>query len=984
VSNPNDPEQNSPNDSSDREATGDPGPPDTTTSEGGAAGESLSAGQQADDPPVDDPHATVLMSTREMPKLDGNWPADPDDPLVGSLLRNKWRVLGRIGSGSFGTVYKVEDVNGEWIEALKILSVDRLRGPDAENVRKRFLREAQIMKRLGSLSPHIVGLSTYEDDIEAGLIYFLMEHVEGRILSEVLLQDGPLGVERTIRIGLQVCDALIAAHESEEAVVHRDLKLENLMLTTDREGRESIKVLDFGIAKIAEQEQDSRLTGGGTLGTPGYAAPEQLRAGPVDGRTDLFAFGVILYSLVTGRNPWLGHLAYQPTNQTYELMAASDRAEVIPISQTGVEVPPRMVAIIMKLLQREPAARFQSARELRDALLTLGGGQLTTGGLHLTRESSSSGGSSSEPGRRLAAVWFADLVGYSTLSSQDEEAALALLDTFHKTARRVIEGGGGRIVQFIGDAAFAEFSSTQRAVGTAKDFLEAFAEDTAGYPFVTQLRIGVHVGDVLMAPDGDLFGDGVNIAARIQNEAEPGQILVSQDVWRQLRQRRDFGFIPIGERTLKGIGSPVSLFAVAEAGAVDTTGELGGGLRADTTTGLPTYPGTTSTRSGGKRSLKVAAAILLLAAVGGGGYFAINLGAGDGDPTARGSPSTDGSPVVSRADDSAEPTPGTEVVADVDPGRSGGAAPSGADPGATGSMSTDPDPTAADPTSADPRPTDGPAVGGRAGDASASDPPPTPPVSAVDPYRSRYEQLAETVSIVRRDAREGAHAGALGKLDDAEARWILATTAAREARYQGGFEHLQAAFGLFGEVVGDSDYLNRVDVARAAIDAALPGAQDSLVLEAAGFEAEADQAIADGRYPEGLHLLAQAAAALAETTRAPDEAAPATIVPHDVAAGVLGRLEAAIEAKDLERVGQVWTSMSDEQAEGFTQSFRSFRQFEVDFAVQGAAQNGDRIVVSVTTTYHINGDDSSLAQTFEMAERGGRWVIVEDRVAPGR
>jgi hypothetical protein len=549
----------------------------------------------------------------------------------------------------------------------------------------------------------------------------------------------------------------------------------------------------------------------------------------------------------------------------------------------------------------------------------------------------------------------------------------------------VIEGGGGRIVQFIGDAAFAEFSSTQRAVGTAKDFLEAFAEDTAGYPFVTQLRIGVHVGDVLMAPDGDLFGDGVNIAARIQNEAEPGQILVSQDVWRQLRQRRDFGFVPIGERTLKGIGSPVSLFAVAEAGAVDTTGELGGGFRADTTTGLPTYPGTTSTRSGGKRGLKVAAAILLLAAVGGGGYFAINLGAGDRDPTARGSPSTEGSPVASRADGSAEPPPGADVVADMDMGRSGGAAASGADPGASDLTSTDPDPTAADPTSTDPRPTGEPAVGGRAGDASASDPPPTPPVSAVDPYRSRYEQLAETVSMARRDAREGAHAGARGKLDDAEARWILATAAAREARYQGGFEHLQAAFGLFGEVVSDSDYLNRVDVARAAIDAARPGAGDSrLVLEAAAFEAEADRAIADGRYSEGLRLLGQAEAALAEATRAPDEAAPATIVPHDVAADVLGRLEAAIEAKDLERVGQVWTSMSDEQAQGFTQSFRSFRQFEVDFAVQSAAPDGDRIVVSVTTTYHINGDDSSLAQTFEMAERGGSWVIVEDRVTPGR
>lgn len=132
----------------------------------------------------------------------------------------------RLGAGGFGTVYKVQDVKGGWIEALKILGVDRLTGAEAENARKRFLREAQIMKRLGTDSAHIVGLSTYEEDLEAGLIYF---------------------------------------HEGPEAVVHRDLKLENLMLTQDRAGEEMVKVLDFGIAKLAEKEADSRLTTVGTL-----------------------------------------------------------------------------------------------------------------------------------------------------------------------------------------------------------------------------------------------------------------------------------------------------------------------------------------------------------------------------------------------------------------------------------------------------------------------------------------------------------------------------------------------------------------------------------------------------------------------------------------------------------------------------------------------------------------------------------------------
>lgn len=109
-------------------------------------------------------------------------------------------MLERIGAGSFGTVYKVEDVKGGWVEALKILGVDRLHGAEAENARKRFLREAQIMKRLGAESAHIVGLSTYEEDLEAGLIYFLMELVEGRDLATVVRDEGRFSTERTMKV----------------------------------------------------------------------------------------------------------------------------------------------------------------------------------------------------------------------------------------------------------------------------------------------------------------------------------------------------------------------------------------------------------------------------------------------------------------------------------------------------------------------------------------------------------------------------------------------------------------------------------------------------------------------------------------------------------------------------------------------------------------------------------------------------------------
>lgn len=330
--------------------------------------------------PPADPNATVMFTAEDVAKLTEEnaaleKAAAEEDPLIGTLIRDKWKVLKRLGAGSFGTVYKVEDVKGGWIEALKILGVDRLSGGEAEEMRARFLREAQIMKRLGKDSKHIVGLSTYEEDIEAGLIYFLMEYVEGNSLADELKETGPFSVERTIRLAIQVCDGLMAAHEGPQPVVHRDLKLENLMLMKDRAGEEMVKVLDFGIAKIAEREADSRLTTVGTLGTPGYAAPEQLRAESVDGRTDLFAFGVILYALLTGRDPWLGKVAYEPTDQIYELMVATDRAEVRPMAESGVEVPPAMAKIVLKLLRRDPAQRFQSARELRATLERLQRGE---------------------------------------------------------------------------------------------------------------------------------------------------------------------------------------------------------------------------------------------------------------------------------------------------------------------------------------------------------------------------------------------------------------------------------------------------------------------------------------------------------------------------------------------------------------------------------------------------------------------------------
>jgi adenylate cyclase len=164
--------------------------------------------------------------------------------------------------------------------------------------------------------------------------------------------------------------------------------------------------------------------------------------------------------------------------------------------------------------------------------------------------------------RHLAAVWFADIAGYSTRAAEDERGALQLVEILQTLARHAVSRHEGRIVKFIGDAVLAEFPSTEMAVRAAAVLNEEFAEQSVETGRTHGLRIGIHVGDVAVGADGDLYGDGVNAAARVQQAAEPGQIVLSEDVWRQLRGRVEFRFESLGSRSLKGVGS-IGLYAVS-------------------------------------------------------------------------------------------------------------------------------------------------------------------------------------------------------------------------------------------------------------------------------------------------------------------------------------------------------------------------------------------------------------------------------------
>ena len=163
--------------------------------------------------------------------------------------------------------------------------------------------------------------------------------------------------------------------------------------------------------------------------------------------------------------------------------------------------------------------------------------------------------------RRLVAVWFADIVGYSARAAEDETGALGLVEILQTLSRETVRRYGGRVVKFLGDAVLTEFPSTDLAVRAAVALNIEYAGKSIASGGVHRLRIGVHVGDVAVGADGDLYGDAVNVAARIQEAAEPGQVVLSRDVWQQLRSRRDFRFQSLGDRSLKGI-APTTLYVV--------------------------------------------------------------------------------------------------------------------------------------------------------------------------------------------------------------------------------------------------------------------------------------------------------------------------------------------------------------------------------------------------------------------------------------
>jgi len=498
-------------------------------------------------------------------------PVDTDPDLTGFTLDlpyelGRYRLEAEIGRGGMGIVYHAEDTMLERAVAIKVL-LPQL-AADGSFV-QRFKREAQMAARLEH--PNIV--TVHDVGEQDGLVYFVMRLVTGKPL-DYLIDEG-IPWSRAESIAIQVADAMAYAHE--HSVIHRDIKPENVIVAKDG----AVTITDFGLAR-PEQSASGPTQAGIILGTPGYMAPEQALGKDVDQRADIYAFGVMLYELVTGDLPFDGETAFSIINQHIS-------APPPDLTKLRPETPKYLSDLVTKLMAKEKDDRPQSMRDVSEILRSKQGSgtkaakaQPAEGKAAAAGDGDSSGANVVEQVRRgrislaQALQDFPDPEMRQTLQEAfRRELTVASLDLAGSTALKQTSGGTiaiGPVFNayrmlvekalkehhcmesiWAGDGTVALFETPSDAVAAGQMIVKELVDINKQFPDTPDLgtRIGIHTGSVLRDPNqelGQVTSSTLDMTGHIQKDAKVGLVEVSQETldklpsaegWIRIRTARD-------------------------------------------------------------------------------------------------------------------------------------------------------------------------------------------------------------------------------------------------------------------------------------------------------------------------------------------------------------------------------------------------------------------------------------------------------------
>ena len=328
----------------------------------GAPGAQASVRPQGSGEPASKPGAAAVPAAKQPARAAPKQRAKLGDEIyINQVLNNRFKVESKIGEGGFGAVYRGVQLQSGRKVALKLLHPEMTKD---ENLVARFRREGMVLCNLRDAHT----ITTYDfDQTPDGTLYIAMELLEGKSLHQIFHEEAPLDWRRVFKILTEMCSSLAEAHA--QGIVHRDLKPENIYLETRPGNPEFVKILDFGIAKVMRGDsidpQSPQLTATGqTLGTLEYMSPEQLMGKPLDGRSDVYALGVLAYEMITGRLP------FPDAKGPAGLITAQLKQTPLPPSQAQPEatLPPAADRAILKCLEKDKANRYPDVSALASTL----------------------------------------------------------------------------------------------------------------------------------------------------------------------------------------------------------------------------------------------------------------------------------------------------------------------------------------------------------------------------------------------------------------------------------------------------------------------------------------------------------------------------------------------------------------------------------------------------------------------------------------